>query len=79
MAAPLHSPQHIHGGLKKKGKSKLSIWIHYLQLFDTHTHTHKRTAVEMSEEVKDKANGKSANRKKKGKKVIEASSLALGL
>lgn len=38
---------------------------------DTHTHTHRDalTAAEMSEEVKEKAAGKSAHRKKKGKKV----------
>lgn len=34
---------------------------------DTHIHT----AAAMSEEVKDKAAGKSAHRKKKGKKVKE--------
>lgn len=42
-----------------------------------HTHTH--TAAEMSEEVKEKAAGKSAHRKKKGgKKVKETLRLTWG-
>lgn len=51
----------------------------YTHLFGTYIYTHTLTAAEMSEEVKEKATGKSAHRKKKGKKVKDFIKPDLGL
>ena len=61
-ATPLFS---AHSCWIKKNKTLFILFWGLTAVWDTFT----LAAAEMSEEVKDKATGKSAHRKKKGKKV----------
>ncbi|XP_067344773.1 ankyrin-3-like isoform X21 [Channa argus] len=71
-ATPLFSTHPCWIKQKKQTNKKKKATTHaHSCLGDTHTHTHTHchTAAAMSEEVKDKAAGKLAHRKKKGKKT----------